>query len=222
MQTELEEEFEFETKGEIEEPLDDITGTITIVNASSRPQPLVATTRFLTEDGVLLRLKKTVNVSANSEIDAEIYADNSLEINTPLKAGKLSIPGLNTERQKEVFGKLENQINIATKKIKIITAEDIAKSEEKALSELFKKSLIEFANRIKSGEKVLSKGVSTEILNIEMDKNEGEKEENFKVNIKAKFTAVLFNEDELFETAKLNLANSLNKGKKLLLLINKI
>ncbi len=62
-------------------------GTVTIYNEySSSPQPLVATTRFLTGDGKLFRLVKGVTVPGTSlengqvkkgEIEAEIVADQS-------------------------------------------------------------------------------------------------------------------------------------------------
>lgn len=215
LQTQFEEEFDAQTEGEIEEVLDDVETSITIINDSSRAQPLITTTRFLTEDGVLFRLKKAVTVSANNEVKAVVYADNPKQIIKPVEAGKLSIPGLNFERQKEVYGKINNSIKTNTKKVKIITAKDIENAKEKALDDLLKKSLIEFAQRARTGEKVFSKSIDKEILQFETDKKEGVKEENFKVKIKAKFTIVLFNEDELFETAKINLVNTLQKDRKL-------
>ncbi|MFH0854257.1 MAG: hypothetical protein V1891_02080 [bacterium] len=212
LQTTLEDTFNFQTKGEIEESLNNIEGTISIINKSSRPQPLIATTRFLTENGILFRLKKMVTIPAKSEINAEIYADASSKITAPI-AGKLLIPGLNAERQKEIYGEIKNPIATDTKKIKIITNEDIEDAKEKALDELFKKSLIEFAADIKSEEKVLSKGVVKELINFAIDKKEGEKVDSFSMKIKAKFVAVLFDENELFQIAKTNLENTLSQGK---------
>lgn len=215
LQTEIEEKIEFQTEGETEEPLDEVAANVLIVNESSRAQPLIQTTRFLTADGILFRLAKTVTAPANEEIGAVIYADDPLDITEPIEPCKLSIPGLNENRQKEVYGEIKNPIIANARKVKIITEKDIERAKEKALDELFKKSLIEFAHRIKTGEKILSKAIYKEILNFETDKKEGEKEESFTVAIKTKFTAALFNKDELFKIAEMNLAGALPKGEKL-------
>lgn len=215
LQTEIEEKIEFQAEGETEESLDEIAANIVIVNESSRAQPLIQTTRFLTANGILFRLRKTVTAPANGKIEAVIYADDPLDITSAIEVGKLSIPGLNENRQKEIYGEIKNPIIADARKVKIITEKDIASAKEKALDELFKKSLVEFAHFIKTGEKILSKAISKEIINFETDKKEGEKEENFTAAIKAKFTAALFDEDELFKIAETNLAGALPKGEKL-------
>ena len=50
-------------------------GRVTLVNETGYDQPLVATTRLLTPDGILFRLKDRVLVPAGGEIKAEVYAD---------------------------------------------------------------------------------------------------------------------------------------------------
>ena len=65
---------------EIAETLDEITAKITVINENSINQKLVATTRFLTDNGELFRLKKYIEAPANGQIEAEIYADAPQEI----------------------------------------------------------------------------------------------------------------------------------------------
>jgi len=91
----------FQVTGNREEPAQ-ATGVVTLQNDSAAPQGLVATTRLLSEGGVLFRLKNAVTVPANGKITAEVYADQ------PGKAGdigptKFTIPGLNDVRQKVVY-----------------------------------------------------------------------------------------------------------------------
>ncbi len=91
----------FQVTGNREEPAV-ATGVVTIQNDSAAPQGLVATTRVLSEGGILFHLKNAVTVPANGKITAEVYADK------PGKEGnigpaKFTIPGLNEAKQKVVY-----------------------------------------------------------------------------------------------------------------------
>ncbi|EKD67967.1 MAG: hypothetical protein ACD_48C00133G0002, partial [uncultured bacterium] len=50
-------------------------GTVTLHNETSLEQPLVATTRLLSSDGTLFRLKDRVLVPAGGTVEAPVYAD---------------------------------------------------------------------------------------------------------------------------------------------------
>lgn len=52
-------------------------GTVTIINNYSAAQPLVATTRLLSEDGVLFRTDETVTVPAGGRVTVPVYADQA-------------------------------------------------------------------------------------------------------------------------------------------------
>ncbi|MFA7662697.1 MAG: hypothetical protein WCX88_02155, partial [Patescibacteria group bacterium] len=71
-------------------------GWITIVNNYSKSQPLIATTRFLSTNNVLFRLKNTVTIPAGEKVTAEIYADQP-GIAGEIGPTKFTIPGLRTE-----------------------------------------------------------------------------------------------------------------------------
>lgn len=60
--------------GVVEEP-GQATGTVIIYNNYSEAQPLVETTRLLSESGVLFRTAETVTVPAGSQVEVAIYAD---------------------------------------------------------------------------------------------------------------------------------------------------
>lgn len=50
-------------------------GTVTIINNYSSVQPLVATTRLLSDSGVLFRTDETITVPAGGQVDVPVYAD---------------------------------------------------------------------------------------------------------------------------------------------------
>lgn len=60
--------------GVVEEPAQ-ATGTVIIYNNYSESQPLVETTRLLSESGVLFRTAETVTVPAGSQVEVAVYAD---------------------------------------------------------------------------------------------------------------------------------------------------
>lgn len=213
MQVVLEDTVENFTETEIEEALDTVKVNIIIINNNSREQKLVATTRFLTEGGILFRLKNFVVVPANGKAEAEIYADDASAIKSKIEPCKLTIPGLSGALQEKTFGQLENAVDPGKKKVKIITNYDIEKARENTLDTLFKKALMQFAQTAKTGEKILSKSIDKEIIKFEIDKKEGERSDKFNCIMNAMFTAVLFNEDQLFNAAKIKLSKSIAKGR---------
>lgn len=216
MQETLNDELEYKTQSEVDETIDGITAEISIINNNNRPQALVATTRFLTDDGVLFRLKNRVNVPAKNKISAQIYAANPEEIKKEIDPGKFTIPGLSESLQEKIYGEALSPIYPPTQKVKVIAACDIDNAKAELLDNLLKKAIIEFAKDAKSGEKISAKAINKEILNLEMDKKEGDKSPNFKIKMNVKFTAVIFNEDELFKLAENKLAQTRGKGYRML------
>ncbi|MDP3971277.1 MAG: hypothetical protein Q8P90_06350 [bacterium] len=53
------------------------TGRVTIYNKYSADQPLVETTRLLSEEGVLFRTADTVTVPSGGEVEVDVYADEA-------------------------------------------------------------------------------------------------------------------------------------------------
>lgn len=215
IQLALEDTAENFTETEIEETLDNAEAVITVINNNSKEQKLVATTRFLTENGILFRLKKFILVPANGKTEAEIYADDASAIKSAIEPGKLTIPGLGSSLQEKIYGQIDKAIDPEKKKVKIITNYDIEKARENTLDSLFKKALLQFAKEAKTGEKILSKSIDKEIIKFDIDKKEGERSDKFNCAMNAKFTAILFDEDKLFNIAKSKLAESMAKGRRL-------
>lgn len=100
-------------------------GSVTLYNDSGVEQPLVATTRLLTNSGVLYRLKKGVTVAANGKIVAEVYPDKR-DSSSDIGPSSFTIPGLSVSRQKEVYAKSTVQLTgTGTQQVGVITEDDI-------------------------------------------------------------------------------------------------
>jgi len=125
-------------------------GKVTIYNEfSSSPQPLVATTRFLTEDGKLFRLVSGVTVpgttivngqTKSGEVEAEITADSSGD-SYNIGPATFNIPGFKSSGTK--YDKIYAKSAIAftsggngAAQSKVITDNDIAAAKNKILAKL--------------------------------------------------------------------------------------
>jgi len=137
----------------------DIRGNITIKNTYTGDQTLVATTRFITSDGSLLRLSKTVVVPKGGEVAAEVYLDKESGGIEEIKAGKLIIPGLWEGLQDKIYGVVETPLTGTTEEFNIVSESDV----ENAVKEL--KDSIEKTGRDLLKQKFsLSENYSSEIL----------------------------------------------------------
>jgi len=110
-------------------------GVITIINETNSAQPLVATTRFLTPDNILFRLKEGVTVPANGQIDAVVAADLEGPAGD-IGPTNFTIPGLREETQKVIYAKSDAAMRGGVRTIGVLSESDIATAEEKMLASL--------------------------------------------------------------------------------------
>lgn len=113
------------------------TGRATLINTTDASQTLVATTRLLTADGVLFRLKNQSTIPARGRVEAEVYADK------PGAAGnigpsKFTIPGLKESLQDAIYAASTVPMKGGVRSVKVVTQADIdsaMKSVEAAVRE---------------------------------------------------------------------------------------
>jgi|GEM_PF-527900 len=84
----------------------EISGQVTIVNHYTKTQALVATTRLLSPDNKLFRLKNAVTIPAGGEATAAIYADKPTE-DLAIGPTTFTIPGLWLGIQDKIYAKSE-------------------------------------------------------------------------------------------------------------------
>lgn len=122
----------FEPTGDQQVP-DIARGTITITNTSDIPQPLVATTRFLSPDNILFRLESGITVPANGSVDAAVYADEA-GARGNIGPSRFTIPGLNETRQGEVYGESTAAMTGGLRTIGILSEADIDRAEDQLVA----------------------------------------------------------------------------------------
>lgn len=172
----------------------DITGKVKIFNNQSKSQVLIATTRLLTADNILFRIKDRVEIPARGSIDAIAYPDDPAK---PLvKSGtKFTIPGLSQSLQELVYAQAIEDFVATGQPIKIVSKEDLDKALTSYIDELAQQTV---AGVDPTAAKVLNK----EVVSQEFSNKEGDKVSEFKLKLKVRVTGVTFNQQDVIDYAK--------------------
>ena len=106
------------------------TGVVTMHNDSGVSQPLVATTRLLTADGALFRIKSSVTVPAKGTVEnVEVYADEEGEKGS-IGPSRFTVPGLNEEKQKVIYATSDTPMSGGVKTIGILSDADVERAKK--------------------------------------------------------------------------------------------
>ncbi len=175
-------------------------GTATLYNDSATAQPLVATTRLLTKDNVLFRLKNSVVVPAKGTVQAEVYADQKGAASN-IGPSEFSIPGLGEARRKEVYAKSEAAMIGGIAYIGILDAKDVAQAETAVKQYLEEQAKIEL-QKMHPDKSMVFKITETNVTsNAEVGKEAAE----FVMKGTAKVAVVFYDEKALGTYAEENL-----------------
>ncbi len=187
------------------------SGTVTLINSSARPQPLVSTTRLLSEEGTLFRLDEGVTVPANGEVTASVSAD------LPGKSGEIgptrfTIPGLNSSRQQEVYAESSEAMMNGTSPIYKVTQLSIDKALIDAEELLISQAMAQLEAEGIELESLLASVQQVEIISKEVSAELDAEQENFTVNMVAQVAFVQANENDLLQLAQAQLYETTNIG----------
>ncbi|MEK7211874.1 MAG: hypothetical protein AAB731_04535 [Patescibacteria group bacterium] len=188
-------------------------GQVTVYNKSGRVQKLVAKTRFLSEGGILFRLREAVFVPAGGQKEMEVFADEP-GVAGNILAGKFILPGLSAALQAKIYAQSDSPMTGGEKTASIIQESEIKEARETIIAELDsalrKKILESFA----AGNDVLGIAFSREILNQESSHAAGEEANEFTIKIRMRVAGVSWGAD-LGERAAEILAGLYPSGKEL-------
>jgi hypothetical protein len=196
-------------------------GMLTIYNGyDSNPQPLVATTRLMSESGKLFRLVKGVTVPgvANNQpgsVEAEVAADQSGE-DYNIGPEKFTIPGfLNSgnEKYSKFYAQSKDKMTgggNGTDSAKFITAEDIASARSKVSGEL--NSAIKQKIKGIAGDEaiVLDDAISEEEAVYKLSNSAGDVASSFQITAQTKASAIVVKKKDLDDMAAQILSKSGN------------
>ncbi|MCF6276921.1 MAG: hypothetical protein L3J07_03705 [Candidatus Magasanikbacteria bacterium] len=186
----------FSPTGDKEEP-GTARGTITVFNETNSNQPLISTTRFLSADGILFRLKDKVVVPAKGKITADVYSDTK-GVENNISPTKFTIPGLDEAKQKVIFGESEEAMTGGITTSGVVSAEDIKQAETVLLGELEELGKKSFGQIAPTMNTVFSIVQNT----FETDTEIGEEVSEFTVSARATVLAVMYDKKEVDARAR--------------------
>lgn len=170
------------------------TGTITVVNTTSKSQILRPTTRLLASDGTLFRTTEFATIGAKGSKELSVVADKAGDI--PQMVGtRFILPGLWPGLQDKIYGQGFVPKEQGSKKMHILMQADI----DKAINEMIRKlhdQFISLANTSftnegfnpRSGSSVVSSHELSTFINPPL----GSQTDTFNIRIKNMFKGVFF------------------------------
>jgi hypothetical protein len=193
-EVELEAEKVYESTG-VETLGEEISGKVRVINNYTKNQPLVATTRLLSPDNKLYRLKDTINVPAGSSVEAEIYVDEA-DPSMAIGPTKFIIPGLWTGIQDKIYAESSEKFVYSKKQEKFIQKIDVDMAVEDLKKELIAKAEKQFGENYKGYDKVLFE-IDNNLINVDISDKVGDKKDSFKINLNSPVAVIAFNSGEV-------------------------
>src|SRR3989339_625144 len=192
----------------------EVVGKIDIINDYNKNQPLVATTRLISSDGKLFRLKETVNVPVGGLKDVEIYAD---EAKPEMATGPttFTIPGLWAGLQDKIYAKNNTDIVYRQKVKKYIDETDIEKGEMDLKQQLLSSVKSKVNDIYKDYDQVIFK-IDEQSIKSNADGKINEEKDSFNISMKADVMVVAFDDETASKLAKNKFISSLPENKELL------
>lgn len=193
---------------------EEVTGKVTIINNYNKNQPLVATTRLLSSDNKLFRIKNTINVPAGGSQEVEIYADKS-SADMAIGPTKFTIPGLWAGLQDKIYAESKEKFVYGQQAKKYIQQSDLDQATKDLKRSLLEKAKTEIGENYKGYNEVIY-SVDENTISTEVGGKVGEEKEKFEVSLKAMVTIVAFSGDKVAEMAQGKLGEIIPDNKELI------
>ncbi len=224
---EIEEKFSFEATGEkFSSDKGKARGTVKIINHySSAAQPLVATTRVLSEEGKLFRLINGVTVPGMEgeepgEVEVKVIADQpGADYN--IEPASFTIEGFKGGPKYEKFEVISEEKmaggsdEIKNNKVKYVTESDIDQARKESVDLLNKALEEKIQKKIGENRNFLLDSIEKEIISSRSSLQAGEMGENFDFTIKERIRAITFNQEDLKSLLYLKILKDASAGYKL-------
>lgn len=185
-------------------------GTVTIINETGSDQPLVATTRLLSEEGVLFRIDEGVTVPANGQVNTVAHAD--LEgASGDIGPTQFTIPGLAESLQDDIYAVSVNSMEGGVQYVRILSQSDLDEAQKELENEIIEdaKTLLRASSE---GSAYDGEAFEIEVLAQKSDTEPGTEAGSFTVSLTAKVTGVFYTVDTVQKYAVTSLYGQAPNG----------
>lgn len=192
----------------------EVVGKVTIINDYNKNQPLVATTRLLSSDNKLFRIKNTINVPANGQVEVEVHADEPSQ-EMAIGPTKFTLPGLWAGLQDKIYGQSQTAMEYKEKTKMTIQQNDIDQAVNDLKTVLVAKTKKQISDDFKNYDQVIYE-IDNNSITQQLDSRVGEEKNEFILSMKTMVTVVAFADEKVFQLANQKLSSALPDDKELI------
>lgn len=192
-----------------------VVGAITVQNETDQEYNFVRRTRFLSADGVLFRMDSPANIPANGSVEVEVYPDDEKFIGV-LNPTTFTIPGLNTAKQKLVYGVTDKPLVKGGEEVYFVTEEDVGNAKQELMERLKSQALSELQDTLKFRSRIFKEATQVEVLKEESSPKVGDVADSFDLLLKVKVVALSLDKIDFENEMEVRVREQLISGRELL------
>lgn len=185
-------------------------GMVTLINESGADQPLVATTRLLSEEGVLFRIDDAVVVPAEGQIETMAHADEA-GILGEIGPTQFTIPGLAESKQAEIYAVSVEDMTGGVTYVRVVSQDDLDEAGDTFAEEVLENSK-ELLREQVEGLELTGEVFDIEVIEKVADTEPGTETGSFTLSLTARAIGVFYDAEELDNYATTSLYNQTSKG----------
>ena len=136
------------------------TGTVTIYNNYTKDQPLVSTTRLMSDGDILFRTKETVTVPVGGSVEVEVEADQA-GASGDIGPDKFTIVALWPGLQEKIYAESTEAMTGGTQKATLVTAANLSQAKNELIADMEILALEELAKLVTDEDKTLISEAAT-------------------------------------------------------------
>jgi hypothetical protein len=172
----------------------EVTGKAIIHNNKGDKQILIATTRLMSPEGKVYRIKDRVEIAPNGEVEVEIYTDEPSE-EMAIGPTRFTLPALWAGLQDKVYAESKESFSYNTQVEKHVQQIDIDKGLQDLKASMVDKVARQFGDNYKGYDKVIFE-IDKNSLEVETTAKAGDKVADFSISLNARVNVVAFNNGE--------------------------
>ncbi|MBU0731775.1 baseplate J/gp47 family protein [Patescibacteria group bacterium] len=187
------------------------SGIVTIFNNYSADQPMVATTRLLSKEGVLFRTQENINAPAGGSVDVNVLADVT-GTEGDIGPSTFEVVALNAAKKQSIYGESTQAMTGGTTEVAIVTEDDIKKASEELSKQLADEAIENLKAEAEHPDNIKENTVEKRIVESDVSHEVGDEVSSLEVYEKIKVSNISFNEKKFLEVATKKLEENLDLG----------
>ncbi|MBU0614366.1 hypothetical protein KJ766_03755 [Patescibacteria group bacterium] len=190
------------------------TGIVTLINDTDNDQQLIATTRLMSEEGVLFRLQDSIVVPASGQLEAVAYADK-MGLEGEIGPTQFIIPGLPASLQADIYAVSTESMAGGVQYVREVSTADLNGAVDQLTEEILLQAEDEMIKEINDDEfdgSALEATVTERVTDV----TPGEEAGSFSVSLTVKVDGIFYDKSVIAEYAQAELYSQIQDGYEIL------